>query len=129
MSILCSRKGKKNKDCLMKLLFDQNISFRIIEKVSDLFPDSKQVRQIGLENCEDLEIWEFAKKNDLVIVTFDSDFYDLSMLKGIPPKVIWLRTGNTTTESISKILAKNYDLIKDFSENPDYKDLSCLEID
>jgi predicted nuclease of predicted toxin-antitoxin system len=113
----------------MKLLFDQNISFRIIEKVSDLFPDSKQVRQIGLENCEDLEIWEFAKKNDLVIVTFDSDFYDLSMLKGIPPKVIWLRTGNTTTESISKILAKNYDLIKDFSENPDYKDLSCLEID
>jgi len=73
----------------MKLLFDQNISFRIIEKISNLFPDSKQVRQINLENCKDLEIWEFAKKNDYVIVTFDSDFYDLGMLKGIPPKVIW----------------------------------------
>jgi predicted nuclease of predicted toxin-antitoxin system len=73
----------------MKLLFDQNISFRIIEKISNLFPDSKQVRQINLENCKDLEIWEFAKENDYVTVTFDSDFYDLGMLKGIPPKVIW----------------------------------------
>jgi len=46
----------------MKLLFDQNISFRIIEKISNLFPESKQVRQIGLEDCKDFEIWEFAKK-------------------------------------------------------------------
>ncbi len=113
----------------MKLLFDQNISFRIIEKISDLFPESKQVRQIELENCKDFEIWEYAKKNDFVIITFDSDFYDLSMIKGIPPKIVWLRTGNTSTENILSILIKNFDLIKEFIENPDYRELSCLEID
>jgi len=113
----------------MKLLFDQNISFRIIEKISNLFPESKQVRQIGLQDCKDSEIWEYAKKNNFVIITFDSDFYDLSMIKGIPPKIIWLRTGNTSTENILSILIKNYDLIKEFIENPDYRELSCLEID
>lgn len=113
----------------MKFLFDQNISFRIIEKISNLFPGSKQVRQIGLEDCKDFEIWEYAKENDFVIITFDSDFYDLSMIKGIPPKIIWLRTGNTSTENISGILIKNFDLIKEFIENPDYRELSCLEID
>jgi len=113
----------------MKLLFDQNISFRIIEKISDLFPESKQVRQIELENCKDFEIWEYAKKNDFVIITFDSDFYDLSMIKGIPPKIVWLRTDNTSTENILSILIKNFDLIKEFIENPDYRELSCLEID
>jgi len=113
----------------MKLLFDQNISFRIIEKISNLFPESKQVRQIGLQDCKDSEIWEYAKKNNFVIITFDSDFYDLSMIKGIPPKIIWLRTGNTSTENILSILIKNFDLIKEFIENPDYRELSCLEID
>jgi predicted nuclease of predicted toxin-antitoxin system len=112
----------------MKLLFDQNISFRIIEKISDSFPGSQQVRQINLENCKDIEIWEYAKKNDYVIVTFDSDFYDLSVIKGIPPKVIWLRTGNTSTENILRILTDNNDLIKEFGEDPDYRELSCLEI-
>lgn len=108
----------------MKLLFDQNISFRLINKILDLFPDSKQVRELGLENSTDLEIFEFAKRNDFSIVTFDSDFCDLNTIKGYPPKIIWIRTGNTTTKNLEKILRKNFDLIKVFlSEN-----YGCLEI-
>ena len=49
----------------MKLLFDQNISFRIISKIATHFPDAKQVRQIGIEDYSDLEIWKFAKENNL----------------------------------------------------------------
>ena len=64
----------------MKLLFDQNISFRLIERISNLYPDAKQVRELGLENVTDNEIFEFAKKNDYSIVTFDSDFCDLNIL-------------------------------------------------
>jgi predicted nuclease of predicted toxin-antitoxin system len=45
----------------MKLLFDQNISFRIIKRVKDLLPLASQVRLLGLENSEDFEIWEYAK--------------------------------------------------------------------
>jgi len=84
----------------MKLLFDQKISFRIIKRIIDLFPESKQVRGLGLENSIDSEIFDFAKKNELTIVTFDSDFCDINIIKGFPPKIIWLRTGNTTTNDI-----------------------------
>lgn len=45
----------------MKLLFDQNISFRIVSKLIDNFPDCKHVSQLDLNNKEDHEIWEFSK--------------------------------------------------------------------
>jgi len=108
----------------MKLLFDQNISFRLIKRIIDLFPDSKQVRELGLENSSDTEIFDFAKKNDFSIVTFDSDFCDLNIIKGFPPKIIWIRTGNTTTEKLEILLRQKSDLIKLFLS----EDYGCLEI-
>lgn len=61
----------------MKLLFDQNISFRIVKLIQDKFPDTVQVRELRLEGKSDFEIWNYAKVNDFTIVTFDADFYDL----------------------------------------------------
>jgi predicted nuclease of predicted toxin-antitoxin system len=69
----------------MRLLFDQNISFRITKKIIDIFPNCKNVSDCGLMNCDDTDIWEYAKKNDYSIVTFDSDFYDISVIYGHPP--------------------------------------------
>ena len=113
----------------MKLLFDQNISFRLLKQIVDAYPEAIQVKEVGLENSSDFEIWEFARKNNFNIVTFDSDFYDLSVIKGIPPKIIWLRIGNTSTVNIAKVLIDNLELIREFIQSPDYKELSCLEID
>lgn len=113
----------------MKLLFDQNISFRVIKKISSAYPEAKQVRELELENCSDREIWEFAKTNGYSIVTFDADFYDLANLNGHPPKIIWLRTGNTTTENVANIFIENSILITDFIQNPENMDLACLEIE
>lgn len=113
----------------MKLLFDQNISFRLLKQITDAYPEAIQVKEVGLENSSDFEIWEFARKNNFHIVTFDSDFYDLSVIKGIPPKIIWLRIGNTSTINIVKVLIENLELIREFIQSPDYKELSCLEID
>jgi predicted nuclease of predicted toxin-antitoxin system len=112
----------------MKLLLDQNISFRITSKIQDLFPGSKQVRDLGLENSKDSFLWNYAKENNYCIVTFDVDFYDLGLIKGSSPKVIWLRLGNTTTQYIETVLRKNYDLIKTFLTDPNYKEIGCLEI-
>jgi predicted nuclease of predicted toxin-antitoxin system len=112
----------------MKLLLDQNISFRITNKIQDLFPGSKQVRDLGLENSKDSFLWNFAKNNNYCIVTFDGDFYDLGLIKGSSPKVIWLRLGNTSTQNIEIALRKNYDLIKTFLTDPNYKEIGCLEI-
>ena len=112
----------------MKLLLDQNISFRITSKIQDLFPGSKQVRDLGLENSKDSFLWNYAKENNYCIVTFDGDFYDLGLIKGSSPKVIWLRLGDTTTQYIETVLRKNYDLIKTFLTDPNYKEIGCLEI-
>lgn len=85
----------------MKLLFDQNISFRIEKLLPITFNESKHLSNLGLTNCSDQQIWQFAKSNGFSIVTFDADFYEISLLKGSPPKIIWIRTGNLTTSSIA----------------------------
>ncbi len=112
----------------MKLLFDQNISYRIISKIKINFPDAVQVKQLGIENYSDIEIWEFAKKNEYTIVTFDSDFFDFANIKGHPPKIIWLRLGNTKTDFLAEIINKRHSIISDFILSEGYSEIACLEI-
>jgi len=113
----------------MRLLFDQNISYRIINKLPKRFDDCKHVSQVGLQDCEDIDIWQFALKEDFIIVTYDSDYYDISLINGCPPKVIWLRTGNLRTNQIVKKLIENIQIIDDFVDSPEQKEIACLEID
>jgi predicted nuclease of predicted toxin-antitoxin system len=113
----------------MTLLFDQNISFRITPKLSSLFPDCKHVSDCGLMDMEDSEIWEYAKLNNYSIVTFDSDFYDISILNGHPPKIIWIRTGNLKTIQIAELLVKNKELVMSFLGGKESVDISCLELE
>lgn len=110
----------------MKLLFDQNISFRLVKKLSDLFLGSKQVRQVGLDGATDKIIWDYARKNNFTIVKFDSDFFDYAIVHRIPPKIIWLRTGNTSTTKIAELLIREAANINEFIEESG--DKFCLEI-
>ncbi|MDX2039603.1 MAG: DUF5615 family PIN-like protein [Acidobacteriota bacterium] len=109
----------------MKLLFDQNLSFRLVKQLSDLFPDSDHVRLLGMEQKDDKLIWQHAKNNGFTVVTQDADFEWLSQIYGFPPKVIWLRCGNTATTNIKRILETNYELILAF-EADDL--IACLEL-
>ncbi|MDR1415802.1 MAG: DUF5615 family PIN-like protein [Prevotellaceae bacterium] len=109
----------------MKLLFDQNISFRILRLLPDSFAGCRQVRSVGLSDHSDMDIWKFAKQNDFTIVTFDADFFDISMLKGFPPKIVWLRTGNLTTTEIAERFILHFSIIDSFIKDSDQ---SCLEI-
>ncbi len=113
----------------MKLLFDQNISFRIISMVAEFFPESKHVSSLFLSNSEDSAIWKTAKSAGYSIVTFDSDFYDMSLIYGSPPKIIWLRIGNVSTERLKDLLLAKADVIHDFIMNKENSDKACLEID
>jgi len=58
----------------VKLLFDQNLSPKLVDRFSDLFPDSRHVRDVGLSEASDREVWEFARASGLAIVSKDSDF-------------------------------------------------------
>ncbi|HEX5085273.1 MAG TPA: DUF5615 family PIN-like protein [Blastocatellia bacterium] len=77
----------------MKLLFDQNLSSKLVKSLADLFPDSLHVKDLGMQQTDDRLIWERAKQDGLTIVSKDSDFYQKAVLFGHPPKVIWIKRG------------------------------------
>jgi predicted nuclease of predicted toxin-antitoxin system len=91
----------------LNLLFDQNISPRILKILPQQFSDCQQVRLVGLGDSSDFEIFQFSRENDFAIVTFDSDFVDLNAMHGSPPKIVYLNTGNLTTKNISELLMDN----------------------
>lgn len=101
----------------MKLLFDQNLSHKLVRALADIFPDSIHVRDVGLKAADDGLIWDYAKGNDFIIVSKDSDFYQRSLLFGHPPKVIWIRRGNCSTIDIDNILRKHFDDIEAFNQD------------
>jgi predicted nuclease of predicted toxin-antitoxin system len=101
----------------MKLLLDENLSDRIINKIIDLYPDSQHVKTLGLINTDDAIIWEFAKMNNFVIISKDSDFHQRSLLYGHPPKFIYLRIGNSPTSKIVQILRDNVTTITQFASS------------
>ena len=73
----------------MKLFFDQNLSFRLCERLGDLFPNSTQARLAELDRVTDEETWNFSRDNGFVLVTQDADFAELAAHYGPPPKVVW----------------------------------------
>jgi len=96
----------------MKLLFDQNLSYRLVAKVSEVFPNSAHVAALNLDRATDQEVWEYAKINNFIIVTKDSDFNDLYTYYGFPPHIIWLRLGNSSVYKNATVLLEYADQIK-----------------
>jgi predicted nuclease of predicted toxin-antitoxin system len=88
----------------MKLLFDENLSHRLVQSLADVYPGSAHPRACGLRGASDDEIWRYARENGFVIVSKDSDFSQRSALLGGPPGVIWLRVGNCTTSRAEFVL-------------------------
>jgi predicted nuclease of predicted toxin-antitoxin system len=102
----------------MKLFFDHNLSPRLVQRLADLYPNASHVALVGLERASDIAVWTYAQTNDYIIVTKDSDFNDLSVLRGFPPKVIWLQLGNCTTRDLETALRRNHMAISDFANDP-----------
>jgi predicted nuclease of predicted toxin-antitoxin system len=101
----------------VKLLLDQNLSPRLVNRLVDLYPDSSHVYLIGLDTAPDSIIWEYARDNEFIIVTRDADFSDLNVMLGYPPKVIWIRRGNCRTGEIESILRSKYGAVESLAED------------
>ena len=102
----------------MKLLFDENLSYRLVAALDDVYPGSAHVRDVGLLGAEDRRIWPFAGEHGFFLASKDSDFYQRSVLFGAPPKVIWLRVGNGPTRTIAELLRARYVLVQRFADDP-----------
>jgi predicted nuclease of predicted toxin-antitoxin system len=108
----------------MKLLFDQNLSFKLCAQLASTFRGCGHVRLLGLAEADDGSVWQFAGTNGYTLVTLDADFGELAALRGPPPKVIWLRCGNQTTATIARLLRQHGDAIAAFERD----EAACLEI-
>jgi predicted nuclease of predicted toxin-antitoxin system len=109
----------------MRLLFDENLSPKLPNCLGDLFQNSLHVRDVGMKATIDPIVWNYAKENDLMIVSKDADMHDLSLVFGNPPKVIWLRLGNCSTLQVENLLRQNFEAIKIFYED---ENLSLLAL-
>ena len=108
----------------LKLLLDQNLSFRLLDKLEAAYPGSTQVKFVGLDQADDLTVWQFAKDNGFTIVTKDSDFHEFSLIYGSPLKVIWMKCGNEPRRYVLDLLLNNQEKIIDFFDN----ESDCLQI-
>ena len=104
----------------MKLLFDNNLSHKLVARIYDFFPDSSHVMVEHLDESEDKDIWQFAKDKEFTIITKDSDFNELGLLNGFPPQVIWLRIGNCKIADIERIIRSNVIILSDFHQNQNF---------
>jgi predicted nuclease of predicted toxin-antitoxin system len=88
----------------MKLLFDENLSYRLVGLVAAEFPNSAHPSQLGMRGASDFELWEYAREHGFTIVSKDNDFRQRVFVEGPPPKVIWLSIGNAGTSAIVALL-------------------------
>jgi predicted nuclease of predicted toxin-antitoxin system len=103
----------------MQLLFDENLSPKLVMALALRFPGSRHVGDIALEGQPDDAIWQYARREGLTIVSKDDDFRQRSFLLGAPPKVIWLKVGNCGTRQIADLLRENEARIRAFEAEPE----------
>lgn len=102
----------------MKLLFDQNLSPKLAARLGPLYPGSAHVQQFGLDFADDDSVWDHARDYGYAIVTKDADFGNMAVVRGSPPKVIWLLIGNCTTARVETLLRASHASVEAFGLDP-----------
>lgn len=110
----------------MKLLLDHNLSPKLVSRLADLYPGSSHVYLLGLETADDRAVWEYARREGYTIVSKDSDYNDLSLLLGFPPKLVWIRRGNCSVSEIEVILRAHHAEVSSLLEDPESSILTLL---
>jgi predicted nuclease of predicted toxin-antitoxin system len=110
----------------VKLLLDENLSRKLVPRLAELYPESIHVAEVDLLSTVDRGIWEFAKREGFIIVSTDSDFYELATTIGPPPKVVWLRRWRHPTRDAEQVLRRDAVRITEFVADPE---LAVLVID
>ncbi|WLQ14385.1 DUF5615 family PIN-like protein [Hahella aquimaris] len=98
------------------LLIDENLSYKLAARLAGDFPGTIAVAKapsLG-EGTQDPVVWEYAKTNNLVLVTKDKDFVDYWKRFGPPPKVIRLEIGNSRLSNVEQMIINNKNKILHF---------------
>lgn len=103
-----------------RLLLDENLSEKLLAPIISLFPGSTHIRTLGQQGASDGAVWAIARDGGFMLVTRDEDFVGMSVLRGAPPKVVWLNVGNARNSAIAALLRTRADEIEQFLVHEDY---------
>ena len=99
----------------MRFLVDAQLPPALARWITDQGHEAAAVRDLGLRDSPDSAIWESARSTDAIIVTKDEDFAQLAAVRPPPPRVLWIRLGNTTNANLINALQAHWpDLIGHF---------------
>ena len=103
----------------VRVLLDENLSERLVPALMDVFPEVVHVRTLGLGGAHDAAIWDHAIRDGRLLVTKDEDFIAMSVVRGAPPKVVWLNIGNVSTVATAALLRAEATVIEAFAAHPE----------
>lgn len=99
----------------MKLLLDENLSWRMIKHLTPFFEEVVHASELKIiQPADDISIWNYAKKNGFTIVSKDDDFVKIVLLRKAPPKLIYLKTYNLDTKKLIDLILESMDKISSF---------------
>ena len=110
----------------MKLLLDQNLSSRLVDRLANEFAGSIHVRSIGLERGDDQTIWDYALAHGCTIVTRDSDFAERAQVSNPHPKIVWIRRPNCSTADVEAMLTRHRQDMERLGSEPELRYLILL---
>jgi predicted nuclease of predicted toxin-antitoxin system len=102
----------------VNFLFDENLSPRLVREIAAFWPGSNHVDTLGMRGASDEAIWVLARDHEFTIVSKDDDFRSLALVRGAPPKVVWLQVGNASTSHVASLLRANAQHLMAFSLDP-----------
>ncbi len=102
----------------MSLLLDENLSPRLTIRLASLFTDLIHVRDVGLNQANDEDIWDWARENSYTVISADADFVALVNRRGPPPKLIHLERCDFPFSVIEELLRQNAIQISEFENDP-----------
>ena len=111
----------------MSLLLDENLSPRLIPRLTPLFPGLTHVRDVDLKQADDRTIWEWARHNSYTVVTADSDFVAMFSQTGPPPRLVHIERCDFPFRAIEELLRQNAIRISGFEKDPN-SDLLVLRL-
>ena len=102
-----------------RLLFDENLSARLVRLLAEVYPGSAHLADVALAGAADGRVWAYAAAHGYVLVTKDEDFHRLSVFRGFPPKVVWVRLGNCSTGEVAALLTHYHATVVEFVAHAD----------
>lgn len=103
---------------MTKLLLDENLSWRLVEKLQPDFPGTRHTDELGLRGASDIALWDIARRNGFMLASKDDDFRQLCLLRGAPPKVLMLAIGNGGNAAVQELLTRHAARIAAFDAEP-----------